>query len=96
MNKTDLQTLLLKELKEFVAANNISAENITIDTRLIGLTGILDSLDLVSFIVHAEEMINDNFSVEILLTDERAMSRTTSPFLSLETLSRFVLEVAVS
>jgi D-alanine--poly(phosphoribitol) ligase subunit 2 len=95
MNKTDLQILILKELKEFVAANNIVAEEITLNTRLIGLTGILDSLDLVSFIVHVEETINDNFSIEVSLTDERAMSRTTSPFLSIEALCRFILEVHV-
>jgi len=69
MNKTDLQSLILKELKEFVAANNIVAGEITLNTRLIGLTGILDSMDLVSFIVHVEETINDNFSIEVSLTD---------------------------
>lgn len=93
MNKVELQALLVKELKEFTIAHDINADQIKIDTRLIGLTGILDSIDLVSFIVHIEEVVNDSFALEISLTDERAMSRTTSPFLSLEALSRFILEI---
>ena len=50
-------------------------------------------MDLVSFIVELEEEIEDKLQVEIILADERAMSRTTSPFINSVTLSKYILEL---
>lgn len=61
-------------------------------TRLIGTNSIFDSSDLIQIIVEIEDKINIEFDSEITLTDEKAMSRSTSPFLNVETLINFILE----
>ena len=49
-------------------------------------------MDLVSFIVELEEAIEEGFDIEISLADEKAMSRRTSPFISVTTLSTYIIE----
>lgn len=62
------------------------------NTRLIGAKSNFDSSDLIQIIVEIEERINLEFNTDITLTDEKAMSRSTSPFLNIETLSKFIFE----
>lgn len=62
----------------------------SIDTILFGKSGKLDSLALVNLIVAVEEKIQEEFGVTVTLADERAMSRTNSPFKSLGTLADYV------
>jgi acyl carrier protein len=52
----------------------------SLDTRLFGKGGKLDSLGLVNLIVSIEEKIEEKFNATITLADERAMSREISPF----------------
>ena len=61
-------------------------------TRLLGTTSSFDSSDLIQIIVEIEEKINTDFISEITLTDEKAMSRSTSPFLNVGTLTKFIIE----
>lgn len=61
-------------------------------TRLIGNTSPFDSSDLVQLIVEIEDRINEKFGTDITLTDEKAMSRSTSPFSTVETLVNFIIE----
>jgi acyl carrier protein len=61
-------------------------------TRLIGSTSQLDSSDLVQIIVEVEDLINLKFGTDLTLTDEKAMSRTTSPFINIETFVSFINE----
>ncbi|WP_296686394.1 hypothetical protein [Flavobacterium sp.] len=63
------------------------------NTKLFGGDGILDSLGLVSFIVSVEEVLEDKFDVSILLADDKAMSRRTSPFARVSYLADYILEV---
>lgn len=62
-------------------------------TKLFGGDGILDSLGLVSFIVSVEEAIEDEFNISIVLADEKAMSRRTSPFARINALVDYIFEV---
>ena len=50
------------------------------DTILFGQSGHLDSMGLVNFIITLEELIKEEFGVNIVLADERAMSQKNSPF----------------
>ncbi len=59
-------------------------------TELFGRTGRLDSLGFVTFIVALEQKVDREFGALISLTDERAMSRTVSPFKTVETLAEYV------
>lgn len=61
-------------------------------TRVFGPDGILDSLGLVGFIADVEVRVAEQFGVDIVLADERAMSRSRSPFRSVEALAEFVCE----
>ena len=93
MDIEKIKILIIDKLKLFVDENNLEITNINNDTRLIGSSGIFDSMDLVRFIVELEEELEDNFDIEITLADERAMSRSTSPFVNTITLSKYIIEL---
>ena len=59
-------------------------------TVLFGSSGSLDSLGLVNFIVSTEEKIQDEFDVLISLADERAMSKSESPFRTVGSLINYI------
>jgi len=63
------------------------------ETHLLGKEGKLDSLGLVSFIIILEQHIAEEFKVPITLADEKAISRTKSPFRTVENLTEYVLEL---
>jgi acyl carrier protein len=74
-------------------ANNAREEDkqipISEDTELYGTAGHLDSMGLVAFLVDIEESFQDN-GMNITLTDERAMSQSSSPFRNVESLTEYI------
>ena len=62
-------------------------------TKLFGGDGILDSLGLVSYIVNVEEALEDEYGVSVILADEKAMSRRTSPFSRISYLVDYIIEL---
>ena len=94
MTKIKIENLVLSTLREFIKENDLElVGELNTDTRLIGSSGFLDSMDLVSFIVDLEEAINDEFSLEIELTNDSTMSNRTSPFVNVSTLSDYILKI---
>ena len=93
MDINTIEKVVLDKIKEFVEDNDIDVDEVNSNTRLIGSTGIFDSMDLVSFVVELEEEIEDHFSLEVSLTNEKAMSRTTSPVINSLTLAKFIKEL---
>ena len=63
------------------------------ETILFGKDGRLDSLGLVSLIVEIEGQVQTDFDTTITLADERAMSRRSSPFRSIDTLAEYITEI---
>ena len=63
------------------------------DTPLLGELSSLDSIRLVSFIVAVEDFILEKTGKDILLADEKAMSRRNSPFRNLKSLSEYLSEL---
>lgn len=61
-------------------------------TRLFGAKSGVDSMQLVGLIADVEEAVADAFGANVVLADERAMSRTHSPFRRAESLIDYVLE----
>jgi len=59
---------------------------------LFGANAKLDSMQIVSFVADVEEVINERFSTQIILADERALSRSKSPFRHLTALAEYVAE----
>jgi acyl carrier protein len=62
------------------------------DTNLFGAQGQLDSLGLVNFIVLLEQRIADEFGVAVTLANEKALSRQRSPFLTVHSLTEYIVE----
>lgn len=60
---------------------------------LFGKEGILDSMSLVSLIADVEDKIAEEFDVDLVLADEKAMSATRSPFRNIEALVDYVHEL---
>lgn len=63
------------------------------DTRLFGPGSPIDSLTLVSFIVELEARFSEQ-GVDLVLTDDRAMTREKSPFDSVNDLADYIVEIS--
>src|ERR1700733_3960715 len=84
----------------FAAADELNQElppaqrlSKTPETILFGRGGKLDSLGLVSFLVFAEQQLEEEFRVPVSLADERAMSQERSPFRTLETMAEYIRQL---
>jgi acyl carrier protein len=64
------------------------------NTRLIGRASVLDSMGLVTLIVEVEQRLEADHDLVVVLADDRAMSQTRSPFLSVGTLADYIMQLA--
>ena len=93
MDVHKIQKSLIELLVQFLKENEIDLhEGFIVDenTRLIGSTSIFDSMELVQFIVEVENLLDESYDLDIELTSEKAMSRRSSPFISLKSLSEYI------
>ena len=60
------------------------------ETPIHGPSSGLDSLGLVNFIVVLEENLEHAFDTVLVLSDDRAISATPSPFLTVGTLADYI------
>ena len=67
--------------------------NFSAETRLFGEGGALDSMSLVSLVVNIEERVQDEFGVEIILANEKAMSQKNSPFATQARLATYTIDL---
>ena len=94
LEKDKIQAIVLNTIQEFCENNGVEFEGeITADQRLIGKSGLFDSMDLVKFLVDLEEVLEETFDKGFYLSDERAMSRSHSPFMNAEELTKFIIEL---
>ena len=92
IEQTTLEELIKSQIAIYCEDNGIELVELSNKTRLIGSEAIFDSLGLVAFLVELEEKIEDLYSIEIEIADEKAMSRYRSPFMNIESLSEFLIE----
>ena len=93
--KEKIKSSLLKLLNQFVNENEIELDtHVVLDEniRLIGTFSVFDSMELVQFIVEVESLLDEEFEIEIELTSEKAMSRRNSPFISINTLTEYIVD----
>ena len=93
--KEKIKSSLEKLLNQFVNENEIELDtDVVLDEniRLIGTFSIFDSMELVQFIVEVESLLDEEFEIEIELTSEKAMSRRNSPFISINTLTEYIVD----
>jgi len=60
------------------------------ESVLFGQNGQMDSLELVNFIVDLEALISERCGRDITLADEKALSRSRSPFRTAAALAEYV------
>ena len=95
MNIIKLKEKLIKLLNKLIKENDIEiSEDYILDekSRLIGASSIFDSMELVQFIVEVENLLEDEYEINIELASEKAMSRRSSPFISINTLSDYIID----
>lgn len=94
LTREDLNKLLLNLLSKHFEELQEDTSLISGDqTKLFGGDGILDSLGLVSYIVAVEEALEDEYGISVILADEKAMSRRTSPFSRVSYLVDYIFEL---
>lgn len=62
-------------------------------TQLFGSESKLDSMGLVSLIVTVERLIDEKYGKTVTLASEKAFSRSSSPFRTVQTLSEYISEL---
>lgn len=62
-------------------------------TPLVGVDAAIDSLDFVSVIADVEMALNVDFGLDISLADDRATSRSQSPYATAASLRDYILEL---
>lgn len=92
--KRDLSRLLLEAIREFNAQTEKDQHlSLQPEERLFGEGGLLDSLGLVNLITLIEEHIEDKYDISMRLAGEKALSRRTSPFLTIGSLMAYIDEL---
>tara|TARA_B100001175_G_scaffold293293_1_gene279693 strand:+ start:951 stop:1244 length:294 start_codon:yes stop_codon:yes gene_type:complete len=93
MKIEELEIKLLDVLNDFIKENEIEiSSELNLNSRMIGSSSIFDSMELVTFIVEVEQFLDDEYNYQTQLASEKAMSRRTSPFISISTLSQYIIE----
>jgi acyl carrier protein len=94
---TDTETivdLIIKALGELVQGlDGQAAGPVGPETVIFGRQGLLDSMGLVALIADLEETVETELGVALTLADERALSRTSSPFRTLGSLAAYIQEL---
>ena len=90
----EISKLIIETVESFAEENNIAVKlPCSLETRLFGGNSVFDSMALVSLIVQIEEVIEEKIGKSLILADEKAMSRRTSPFSDIFNLSEYILEI---
>lgn len=95
INKDTIASTILKTLND--VADTLPEDQKFVpneNTKLFGSGSTIDSLTLVSFIVELESVFSTDHNIDIVLTDDKAMTREKSPFDSVKDLSDYIYEIA--
>jgi len=93
VEKKELINIVMESLREVNSTfddPDPEFERLTVDTKIFGERGLLDSLGLVTLISIIESRISEEFNKEIVIVTEKAMSRKFSPFRSIQSLAEFI------
>ena len=62
----------------------------SLDTILFGELSSLNSLDFLNLLMAVEENLEEEFSVPVTITDEKAVSVENSPFKTVQSLANYI------
>jgi D-alanine--poly(phosphoribitol) ligase subunit 2 len=92
--KMDIDKIINDSIKEL---NQTLMDKIPIEEGegvcLYGNGGLLDSLSLVNLIVTIEGAIEEKTGISLILANDKALSQKHSPFSTMGTLKKYVLEL---
>lgn len=92
MNSSQIQTIVLEALHMTNQAREDDKQlTVTPDAPLFGRHGQIDSMGMVALIIDIEEALG-SAGYDVILTAERAMSRTQSPFKDVPSLVAYIEE----
>lgn len=90
MNRSQIQTIVLDALRMTNQAREDDQQlTVSPDAPLFGSGGQLDSMGLVALIIDIEEALSEA-GYNMILTNERAMSGTRSPFKDVPSLVAYI------
>lgn len=88
------EQIILASLRELAEdLDKPALQQATAETALFGPEGALDSLALVQLIADLEARVAEEFGQDVIIADERAMSRSKSPFRTVATLRDYLAEL---
>jgi len=87
--KDDLLELVAETVRSYRVTMQDSAAPIAADTPLFGADGVLDSIGLVSVVVELEQKVSELAGRDVSLMNDRALSRSRSPFRTVRTLAEY-------
>jgi D-alanine--poly(phosphoribitol) ligase subunit 2 len=87
--KKKIYKIIINSLVESVGS---SEPELNDDTPIFGGKSNLDSLGLVTLLVNIEQKIEDEMNVSITIADERAISQKNSPFRTVKSLTKFIVD----
>ena len=64
------------------------------DSPLVGADAILSSMGLVSYVMDVEAGLEEDHGLQLTLVNENALSRSQSPFRSVDALADYIVELA--
>jgi acyl carrier protein len=92
MDQNSLEDLIAETVRGYRVSMRGADGPIGPDTALFGPDGVLDSIGLVSIVVELEQRLSDREGQEISLMNDRALSRTRSPFRTVRSLAEYARE----
>jgi acyl carrier protein len=94
MNKAEIKEVVFQMLEDLNATlEDAQKFEISEELVLFGHGSSIDSLTLVSLVVDLETAFSDMTHKEISLTNDRAMTRTVSPFKNVNSLVEYLFEI---
>ncbi len=91
MDRSALVSVIVETVEDYRVTMLGGADPAGGSSRLFGPSGLLDSLGLVSVLVEIEQKIADRHGVAVSLMDDRAMSESSSPFRTIDSLADYVM-----
>jgi acyl carrier protein len=92
-DSAEIESLVIKSVQMLAKDFEIDAlTEPTTDSLLYGEGGPLDSMALVNLVADIEDALHEEYSVNVTLTDEKALSAKRSPFRSIANLCNAITE----
>lgn len=90
-DRTSLLQLIIESVRDMIEQGTRPLPEVIDEaTSLVGRQAVLDSLALVTLIVDLEQRIEEEYDAILTLTDDRAMSQSSSPFRTVGSLTAYL------